>query len=487
MENNVVLRFDNVTYGYDEKKPLLKEASFSVRNNSKITIIGQNGAGKSTIFKLITGELKPLSGSIHMQPGTTVGIGLQMVPKDKKDLSVEEFMKSFLQEIPFDIVKDIKEMMDVVNLSVPLDKKVDDLSGGQQARLLLATALLQNPDILLLDEPTNNLDKDGISHLTYFLMYYPKTVIVISHDADFLNEFTEGMLNLDVQTRRVEQFVGNYYDVLDKVSDEIEKQQLQNARLKKEIRQKNERVNKLGGKSVQLRKIANKMRAEVAEAKEQMVEVRRDDKSLRTFEIPAQHLTKAALTFSSVEFLRDGDEISLPVDIEIRKGDRMRISGPNGVGKSTFLTKIMNNQAKGVHINPDVTVGYYSQDFSELNYDQVAFDCLLDTLPESAKDKQLVYATASQFLLPGDVLQNPIRTLSEGQKGLLCYARFVLLQPGLLIMDEPTNHINFRHIPAITEALNQFKGAMVVISHYEPFVDEIEFDFELDFGMLGRK
>lgn len=486
MENNVVLRFDNVTFGYDEKKPLLKEVSFSIRNNSKITIIGQNGAGKSTIFKLITGDLKPLAGQIHMQPGTTIGIGLQMVPKDKKELSVEEFMKSFLKEVPFDVVKQINEMMDIVNLSVPLDKKVDELSGGQQARLLLATALLQNPDILLLDEPTNNLDKDGIEHLTYFLMYYPKTVIVISHDADFLNEFTEGVLNLDVQSRKVEQFVGNYFDVLDKVSDEIEKQQLQNARLKKEIRQKNERVNKLGGKSVQLRKVANKMRAEVAEAKEQMVDVRRDDKSLREFEIPAQHLTKPALTFSSVEFLRDGEEISVPVDIELRRGQRMRIAGPNGVGKSTFLTKVMNKEAKGVQISEEVNVGYYSQDFSELDYDQIAFDCLMDVLPESEKDKQVVYATASMFLLPGDVLQNPIRTLSEGQKGLLCYARFVLLKPGLLIMDEPTNHINFRHIPAITEALNNFEGSMLVISHYEPFVEEIEFDYELDFGKLKK-
>ena len=198
---NVILRFSDVTFGYDEENPQLEEASFSVRENAKITVMGQNGAGKSTLFKLITGELKPLEGSVFFQKGTTIATARQVIPRDQMGDTVREyFQRAFGEEVIYNLEKRIDEVLEVVNLQAPLDKKLSEFSGGQQARLLLAYALIQNPDILLLDEPTNNLDKEGIEHLTGFLMMYPKTVLVISHDADFLNAFTEGVLHLDVFT-----------------------------------------------------------------------------------------------------------------------------------------------------------------------------------------------------------------------------------------------------------------------------------------------
>jgi ATPase subunit of ABC transporter with duplicated ATPase domains len=130
-----------------------------------------------------------------------------------------------------------------VNLKAPLDKQIQAFSGGQQARLLLAAALIQNPDILLLDEPTNNLDSEGIYHLTEFLKSYSNTVLVISHDADFLNSFTDGVLYLDRYTQKVEQFVGNYHDVVEQVKRKIEKDNMANARLKKEAQAKKDQAN----------------------------------------------------------------------------------------------------------------------------------------------------------------------------------------------------------------------------------------------------
>ena len=216
----VILRFDDVSFDYGHLHPILEEASFSIRENAKLTIVGQNGAGKSTIFKMMTGELKPTDGEIHLKRKATIGIAKQVVSPEDLERNVQEFFEHAFDEKKYDIERDISRVLDVVNLVAPRDKKIAAFSGGQKARLLLAYAIIQEPDILLLDEPTNNLDKEGIDHLTGFLVMYPKTCIVISHDADFLNSFTHGVLHLDQHTKTVQQYVGDYFDVV----EEIEKQ-----------------------------------------------------------------------------------------------------------------------------------------------------------------------------------------------------------------------------------------------------------------------
>lgn len=202
------MRFDNVSfhYGEDKKKVILNEASFSIRENTKITIMGQNGAGKSTMFKLILGELQPQSGKININQGTKIAIARQVIPRDQLDMTVREWFETAFDEKDYQLDKKISDTLREVNLNASLDKHLRDFSGGQQARLLLAYALIQKPDILLLDEPTNNLDKNGIGELITFLLMYDKTVVVISHDADFLNLFTEGVLYLNVMKQQVEQY-----------------------------------------------------------------------------------------------------------------------------------------------------------------------------------------------------------------------------------------------------------------------------------------
>ena len=175
MAEEVILRFDNVCFEYAERKPVLEEVSFSVRKGAKLTLMGQNGAGKSTLFKLIKGENKPNSGNVFLTNDASIGTAEQIVAKEDLVLTIEEYFSKAFIEVPGNIKSQISKVMDAVNLTVPTDRKVGDLSGGQQARVLLAYALIQNPDILLLDEPTNNLDKDGIDHLIQFLVMYDKT------------------------------------------------------------------------------------------------------------------------------------------------------------------------------------------------------------------------------------------------------------------------------------------------------------------------
>jgi len=481
-QESVILRFDNVTFHYDENKPILKEASFSIRKNNKITIMGPNGAGKSTMFKLITQELEPVDGRVLVSEGASIAIAKQIMADEYKEMTVREYFATAFTEKKHNLDKLITDVLDVVNYHIPLDKKIKDTSGGQQARLLLAHALIQEPDILLLDEPTNNLDDDGIGHLTTFLIMYEKTVIVISHDTYFLNSFTDGVLHLDEFTKEVRQYQGNYLDVLENINAQIEREERKNAQLKKNIQDRKDKINFFSNKGGKMRKLAAKMREEVAEDEANMVSVMQEDKTITRFDIPAQEYKEEILGLTKVSVLKNHEVVEKEVNIHLRRGNRLFIKGPNGIGKSTLLKRIAEEQTDGITIGEGVRVAYYKQDFSGLDFDKTGYESLKEMM--GVPDDETIYRTAARFLLKSNVLQNKVGSLSEGQKGLLVYARFVLQEPGLLILDEPTNHINFRHLPVIAQAINDYEGAMILVSHVPEFVEQIDIQDELDLGRI---
>ncbi len=479
---DVILRFQDVSFHYDSRKPILAEASFSVREHAKLTIMGQNGAGKSTIFKLITGMLKPKEGEIHTKRGTTIGIAKQVIPHADLDKTVEEFFASGFKEKKFDLPRRIARVTDAVHVRAPLEKKLRAFSGGEKARLLLAFALITEPDLLLLDEPTNNLDAQGIDHLTQFLIDYDKTCIVISHDADFLNCFTHGVLHLDIRTHKVQQFVGDYYDVVEAIRQQIENEQRQNARMEKDILDRKEKINFFSHKGGKMRKLASKMRKAAEADEENKVEVRREEKTIPPFTIAATEFPKPLVTISSVTVMQNHEPKKKKIGLTVRRRHRLLITGPNGIGKSSLLEAMVAGKEKGAVITHGVKVGYYHQDFSGLAMDKTVYQILAEEM--EIENNQAIYSTASRFLLPGDTVHTKVEALSEGQKGLLCFARFLLQKPTLLILDEPTNHINFRHIPVIAEAINQYKGGLILVSHDKEFVSQIEMNEELDLGAL---
>lgn len=479
-ENNVILRFDNVSFSYnDGKKIILSESNFSIRQNTKITIMGQNGAGKSTIFKMITWELKPISWKINLVSWNSIAIAKQVIPRSQYGLTVKEFFETAFDEKDYKLDQKIIKVMEEVVLKVPTDKEIRQLSWWQQARLLLAQAIIQEPDILLLDEPTNNLDADGIGNLIWFLLSYEKTVVVISHDADFLNMFTDGVLYLNVMTHKVEQYRWDYYDVLDQIARQIEKEQSQNARLEKKITDAKEKINFFANKWGKMRKLASKMRDEVEEAEENKVAVRKDDKTIANFNIEFDNYIWPIITINNI-WLMDPDYnvIEKTLDLELKKWDRYILKWPNGIWKSTLLKRLVNAHDQDAMIHDEVRVWYYSQDFDALDMDMNIWDALQEVTNE-ATDEQ-IYRTAAQFLITSDLLKNHIWSLSEWQKWLLCYARFVLQKPHLLILDEPTNHINFRHLPIIAQALNNYKWAILMICHDSWFIDQLNHMDEID-------
>jgi ATP-binding cassette subfamily F protein 3 len=485
--NPVILRFDTVSFSFgDDKKIILDEADFSIRQNTKITVMGQNGAWKSTIFKMITGEYKPKEWKINVVQGNTIAIAKQVIPRDQMELSLREYFATAFAEKDYQLDKKIEEVLKTVNLPITdLDKKLNTLSGGQQARVLLAYALIQKPDILLLDEPTNNLDAEGIGHLITFLMGYEKTVVVISHDADFLNMFTDGVLYLNVNTHKVEQYRWDYYDVVEQIAAQIEKEKALNAREEKRIADAKAKINFFSNKWGKMRKLASKMRDEVADAEENKVDVRKDDKTITPFAIEFENFVGPIVTINNLSLMSpSGELVHKKLNLSIKKGERYILKWPNGIGKSTLLKRLVDAHDADAMIADEVRVGYYSQDFNALDMDMIVRDSLHE-MSDAIKDQD-VYRVAAQFLLTGDLLKNPIHFLSEGQKWLLCYARFVIQKPHLLILDEPTNHINFRHLPVIAESLSDYKWAMIMVSHDTGFVSEMKNLQTIDLGHLMK-
>ncbi len=477
---DVILRFSDASFSYSEKLPILNEASFSVRERAKITLMGQNGAGKSTIFKLILGEAQLEEGAVNVRDKATIAIASQAVKKEDLPKTVTEFFQGAFDKKVYDIEPRANKVLDAVNLKAPLDKKIEKFSGGEQARLLLAFALIQNPDILLLDEPTNNLDKAGIVHLTKFLIEYKKTVLVISHDAHFLNSFTDGVLYLDIFQKKVEQYVGDYLKVVEEITQRIERERRVNVRLQKEISDRKEKMNFFAQKGGHMRDVARKMREAIEELEGQLVEMRQEDKTINNFRIPATEIVGPIIQITAVAVVKNHKPVAHKTDITLKKGQALLVSGPNGIGKTTFLKTLVSVHKKGVMLGEGVTIGYYAQDFSALDEKKTVYETLAEIMQSGTEEK--LRSVAAQFLFTDDLLRNHVGSLSEGQKGLLVFARFVLQMPSLLILDEPTNHINFRHLPIIAKALDEFQGALILVSHMATFVEQIKIDQTLDLG-----
>lgn len=477
-----VIRFEGVSFEYGHDKPILDEVNFAVRRSEKLAVMGANGAGKSTIFALMTGRLAPEAGRVLRAHGLTVATALQVIARENLDLSVRAFFEKSFNEKVYDIDPRIDAVLETVNLAAPHERLVRSFSGGQQARLLLASALIAKPDLLLLDEPTNNLDRAGVAHLTQFLTDYEGTCVVISHDADFLNAFTSGVLYLDSHTHKVEQYMGDYNDVQRDITLRVLRENRKNALLAKKIQENKDKANFFAQKGGKMRLVAKKMRTEAAQMEEEKMEVRKEDHTIRPFVIPATRAPSAVtLTLSSYTVMSGKKAAEKKAKVELRRGDHLLLAGPNGIGKSTFLESITNGSASGATIASGTRVGYYRQDFSTLDFESTVHATLMAAMEEVGEaDEERMRSFAAGFLLGAEVIRAKIGALSEGQKGLVAFATLAFAKPGLLILDEPTNHINFRHLPIIAKALDAYEGAMILVSHVSEFVAQIRIDDTLD-------
>jgi len=211
--------------------------------------------------------------------------------------------------------------------------------------------------------------------------------------------------------------------------------------------------------------------------------VRREDKAIRKFtiDVKEQHVGEI-VRVESLSVMHDHAPVARGANITLMKNRHLLLTGPNGIGKSTLLEHLAHNTEPGATISEGVTVGYYRQDFSTLDFDENVYNTLEKVMAKP--DEQEMRSVAAGFLITGEVMYSKVGSLSEGQKGLVAFAQLALLKPNLLILDEPTNHINFRHLPIIAKALDQYEGAMILVSHVPDFVKKIRIDETLDLGDL---
>jgi ATPase subunit of ABC transporter with duplicated ATPase domains len=313
------------------------------------------------------------------------------------------------------------------------------------------------------------------------------------------------VLYLDVFSKKVEQYDGDYNTVKKEIADRIRKENMDNARLIKAAQAKKEQAGSFANKVTslisvnfgsfnaysesqggQMRKVAQKMREVAAQLESEVVDVRREDTSLKNFVIPFSQNNdvkgsgSTLMTISEV-VLPGVTHQSLPLTggpVLLQAGMHVRIRGPNGVGKTTLLESIAHNRLAGVTISPKVKIGYYRQDFDNLDFDATVIEQLQRASNGRMPEQELRKMSGAFFL--GPLANQKIVTLSEGQKGLVALCSLVLQEPGVLIMDEPTNHINFRHLPALAKALSNYQGALLLVSHDADFVKKVRIDQEID-------
>lgn len=493
------------------EETILSDISFHIEEKEKAAIVGNNGVGKSTLLKIIVGELTADSGEVVMAKGKTLGYLAQhqelisgrsiyeellSVKQDILDMEqrirqIEVDMKSVegeaLDELmaaytrlthEFELKNGYAYKSEITGVLKGLgfdeedfEKAVDTLSGGQKTRVSLGRLLLSNPDILLLDEPTNHLDMQSISWLETYLKGYPGAVILVAHDRYFLNRIVTKVVELERTKATVYQ--GNYTDFARK------KAMLRDALVKQYLNQQRERRHQ-EDVIAKLRSFNREKSIRRAESREKLLN------KMELMEKPAEdaaqmriHLEPRITSGNDVLAVENLSKSFPPLTLfrgihfDIKRGERVALIGNNGTGKTTIL-KIINGLLPAdegdIILGTNVQIGYYDQEHHVLHMEKTLFEELSDTYPD-LNNTQIRNVLAA-FLFTGDDVFKRIGDLSGGERGRVSLAKLMLSEANFLILDEPTNHLDIASKEILENALNQYTGTVFYVSHDRYFINE---------------
>lgn len=460
------------SYGYE---PVLQDVSFLVPNGKKVGLVGANGAGKTTLLKLLTREEEPSAGTIEIS-----GV-MSYVPQEVRhdaDFATATNWRTYVD--PHHKVSDQRLYPVLTGLELDwtkLGSNLNEYSGGQKTKLALARAFLRQPDILLLDEPTNFLDTAGKKWVMHFLAQYKKTVVVVSHDLKLLDHHISQVLYINPQTHTVDVYTGNYSKFV------ATKAQME-AHLVRQIRNEQQHIKQLEKSVERLRQYKSDRGVRQRIVLQRRVQRIKDalppaPPSLRQITMhfpPPAPLGEVAITALHLAKSFGTHSVLSEVNLEIRRGERVALVGPNGVGKSTLI-KILTGElvadAGIVRRNPQLSVGYYSQE-NQTGDDTLTLEQIVantDRLPS-----QSIYPFLARFLFTRDRLHQRVGTLSGGEKTRLSIGLLMLYAHNLLILDEPTTYLDVLSQRVILEALKDYPGALLLVSHTPEFVSELKPD-----------
>ncbi|MDN7227190.1 ATP-binding cassette domain-containing protein [Planococcus sp. N064] len=509
----IVLQVNQVhkSFGADE---ILAGVKLEVQHRDRVALVGRNGAGKSTLLKIISGEMSYDSGDIIMPKDLTIGYLEQQTDLESEASIWDEMMTIFshfreqeakLRELEAqmadpavydDAVQYEKVMKEYDTLQHDFkdaggyqfeadtrailhgmkfypedyDKKVVSLSGGQKTRLMLAKLLLSKPQLLILDEPTNHLDIETLSWLENYLKNYPGAILIVSHDRYFLDQVVT--LVYEVSRHRVKKYTGNYSRYLDEKAKQyeldlkqFEKQQSEKAKLEDYVQRNLVRASTT--------KMAQSRRR-VLEKTDWMDAPDGDEKSARFGFTIAKQSGNDVLNVQSLVIGYSGQPVSQNIVMKLYRQDSLALVGPNGVGKSTLLKTIMKELeplAGTIHYGTGIQFGYYDQEQANLKGNKLVLNELWDDYPHvNEKD---IRGILGRFLFTGDDVLKPISTLSGGEKARVALAKLIMQKANVLLLDEPTNHLDLDSKEVLENALLDYPGTILFVSHDRYFMNRL--------------
>ena len=469
-----MVKAENISFSYGGES-VFDGASFVVGKNQKVGLVGPNGSGKSTLFKLITGKENLSQGNIQVQG--TIGFVPQEV---KRDPFIEDALsiRRYLDPNSKTHDHDLKKLLSGLEAeAVDLGSKPASLSGGQTTKLALARALLAEPDILLLDEPTNFMDKGGKRFVMNFLATYPKTVILISHDLDLLDKHIDKVLAVNVHTKKIDEYKGDYSQFLKLKKEREELLKRQMLIKQKHIERMEKALSKMvrftSGKGVR-RRVTQQRR--IRKEKENLPEMPRELAHIRLSLPEPPRVGELPIRVNGVS-KSYGDKIVIKnLNFVVKRGEKFIVVGPNGSGKSTII-KIMVGEVSpslgSVEQGSNLKIGYYSQEFENFDLNERVLDSILQ---KGKMDEQKTRGYLARFMFDSEKVMQRIESLSGGEKTRLSIALTLLENNNLLILDEPTTYLDPISQRIILEALKEYKGTIVLVSHVEDFVKEFSPD-----------
>ena len=463
-----MLSVSNVSKTY-AGRTLFSGVSFHINRGDKIGLIGPNGAGKSTLFSLLLRETTPDDGQVTMEKGLDFGfLPQESAPID--DVTVLELATSHVHEhSAWEAEPKAKRILKGLAFrESDFDRNARTLSGGWVMRAHLARLLVQEPDLLLLDEPTNHLDLESLIWFQEYLKGYPGAILMISHDREFLNALTDTIL--EIAHTRVTRYRGNYDDYLTEKAARMEQMQGAYENQQREINKMQQWADRFKAKANFASRAQDKLK--MIDRMEKLDAPVAAAKTVK-FSFPQPPRSgQRVLALKGLDFAYGETPVYQGLDFEIERGQRMVLVGPNGAGKSTLL-KLLAGALKpqgGKHeLGHNVKLGYFAQYRGDvLNMRHTVLQSAMD-LP-SRPGENLCRTLLGSFLFHGDDVFKPVGVLSGGEKSRLALVRLLLDPPNLLLMDEPTTHLDMGSIDALIGALEDYEGTLVFISHDVHFI-----------------